>query len=42
MKNLSALVLFDFLDFIDLNSIPILYDFMLNNAKLKNKIPLND
>lgn len=42
MENLSALVLFDFLDFIDLNSIPFLYDFLANNTNLKDIIPLND
>jgi len=36
MKNLSTLVFFDFLDFIDLNSIPFLLNFMVNDAKLKD------
>jgi len=42
MKNLSSLVLFDILDFIDLNSIPFLYDFLADNTKLEDIIPLND
>ena len=42
MSNLSTLVYFDYFNFIDLESIPILYEFMLNNEKLKDLIPLND